>query len=139
MHSSKLWPETEVVNYDKMKKYKFDPKNCTKDIFKQYVVHLLFRSLLGLSDLADRNFIIVDNILYSIDEESMKDDLSLENELKKSKYELVLNFIKIKDNKHFLNEKLNEWLKKVKNIENKKFIETITYNYNKNIFVNLVK
>jgi hypothetical protein len=36
MHSSKLWPETEVVNYDKMKKYKFDPKNCTKDIFKQY-------------------------------------------------------------------------------------------------------
>lgn len=111
IHSSKLWPETEVVDYDKMKKYKFDPKNCSKDIFRQYIIHLLFRAMLGVSDIADRNFIIVDDILYSVDEETLNDNLSIEFELRKAKYNLALDFIK--DNKDMLRKIVDSWKVKI--------------------------
>jgi hypothetical protein len=64
--------------------------------------------------------------------------LNIEAELKKSKYELVLNFLKIKDNRQFLKEKLNKWLDKVKDVDNV-FIKNILYNYEKNILINLIK
>ncbi len=64
--------------------------------------------------------------------------MNIEAELKKSKYELVLNFLKIKDNRQFLKEKLNKWLDKVKDVDNV-FIKNILYNYEKNILINLIK
>jgi hypothetical protein len=133
---SKLWPETEVVDYEKMLKYEFNPSKCGKDIFKQYVIHLLFRSMIGASDLADRNFIIVDNILYSVDEETLKDDLDIESGLRKAKYSLVLEFIK--NNKSFLRDKINDWKEKLKSNKKTPLADRALERIETNEFINLV-
>lgn len=153
-HSSKIWPSTEVLDFDKMEKYKFSLiKNKNQKLLKDYVNHLMFRAILGIGDLEDRNFLPIDDKLYSLDEESLNDDLNILKELKKEKSEIVVRIIdnhkkyfqdvllcwkniientiytkETKDNKE--SNKISESLKKllekaINRIDNNKFIKII--------------
>jgi hypothetical protein len=70
LHSSKLWPETEVVDWAKTTpSLHLNFKNLTRAELIQYIDILIFRYCLGLSDFVDRNILVHDGVVYSIDEE----------------------------------------------------------------------
>jgi hypothetical protein len=70
-----------------------------------YVHNLLFRYLFGISDLADRNFLMVNGQVISIDEEIEGKLNGLNYELKKNKCIFIQNWLK--DNYEKLN--VNKW------------------------------
>lgn len=106
-HSSKLWPPTVVV----------DSPLHLKDLEKDLNTHSLkvkflniigFRCKHNLSDIALRNILLYKNKLYSIDEESVNDNFSLSNELKKKNYNILLKWL----DEYKMNEELYEELKR---------------------------
>ena len=93
-HSSKVWPETEVVDWENMEKFHFNYKYILS--FNQvtdYIKAILFRYVFGISDLADRNFIVLDDRVISIDEDISGNWVNLYGELKKNKAQWVYNKI----------------------------------------------
>lgn len=111
MHSSKLWPETEVVDWEKMKSCKpFNAMKVKEGIFRDYVRHLLFRKIIRVGDIADRNFLLVEEELYSVDEDAPpKEDKTLEvyRHISKQRAEKVKKYIQ--KNKQFFVNLLNGW------------------------------
>ena len=60
---SKVWPETEVVDWDKI-------TGCSYiELTDDWLEHGLFRYLAGIPDPARRNFINVDGVVYAVDTE----------------------------------------------------------------------
>ena len=57
---------------------------------KEYVRALLFRQFMGIPDLADRNFIMKDDVVYSIDEDSTGKDVNF-NSIKSGKNMKIIN------------------------------------------------
>ena len=88
-HSSKLWPDTQVIDPISTKLHVSVFKLTRKQLyeyFKQISVRLHFK----ISDLADRNFLVRGDCVYSIDEEIRNDmPLNLLNELKSTKYDYL--------------------------------------------------
>lgn len=85
IHSSKVWPETEVVDWSQIP-FHFDYKaNLSDQEWKDYVHAILFRYVLGISDLADRNFVRKDGRVISIDEDVENHELDLYTVLQKTK------------------------------------------------------
>jgi hypothetical protein len=107
IHSSKLWPETEVVDWDKVGNIHFEYKSGdrTDKEMKDYVQAILFRYMRGISDLADRNFLIVKNRVISIDEDIEDRDVKIVTELRKNKAEFVYNWLR----KHYDELDVDEW------------------------------
>lgn len=99
IHYSKLWPKTHVIDPIKTilhltKNILYKEMNNVKinSILVQYYNLIAIRIKFGCSDLADRNFIINDDILYSIDEEIISKQMTKEdvlNELKINRYEFI--------------------------------------------------
>jgi hypothetical protein len=84
-HSSKLWPETEVVDWDAVSLH-FDIKDRLTDReMEDYALALMFRYVRGVSDLADRNFLRAGGRVISIDEDIEKRHVNLYGELRKNK------------------------------------------------------
>ena len=112
-HSSKLWPETKLVDFDKIKGMEhlqpFHLKN--EKVRKEYAETIIFRYIFGLGDLASRNFIVKDNHIYSIDEDIIDKDFNLENNLNRSKatYEELKK--EIRKNKEYYLNYLNKYKK----------------------------
>lgn len=109
MHSSVLWPSTEVV----------DTKTCIDiDVYKLQGQHLLdyltavaFRLSRNIGDLADRNFMVKGERVYSIDEEYTSDKIVLSSHFKGKKY----NFVK---EKYVENRgSLSEWTTAILDVE----------------------
>ncbi len=115
-HSSKLWPETEIVDWDNMttcntfKVMDIKTKDINKNIkyIKQYIVLILYRYIIGCGDLADRNFLYSKkyDTIYSVDEDKIEDDFNMFN-LKKNKSKFVYDFII--NNKKYFDDILNNW------------------------------
>lgn len=104
MHSSKLWTSTQVIDIDKIKIHFKDYDDLSKQQLIDYYNALAYRIKYKYSDLANRNFLIYKDRLYSIDEESVNESFNLLNELKKNKYEyLKTNYKKYRK---YMNEKL---------------------------------
>jgi len=97
MHSSKLWPETEVVDWDKIP-FHFDYKArpLTEQEYVDYIHAILFRYLLGISDYADRNFVMKDGRVISIDEDVENKPINVYEILKKNKAHIL--YLWLKDN-----------------------------------------
>jgi hypothetical protein len=122
-HSSKLWPETLVVDWTNIPlHFQYKNKNLSFLEMKDYVENLLFRYLFGISDLADRNFLMVKGRVISIDEEIKGKDISFLNELKKNKAKFVEDWLT--ENYEKLN--IKEWcvnndfeIKRLEKIKNK--------------------
>lgn len=126
MHSSKLWPETEVVDWERMKSSKpFNAMKVDEDIFKDYVRHLLFRKIIRVGDIADRNFLLIDKDLYSVDEDAPpKEDKTLEvyRHISKQRAEKVKKYIQ--KNKGFFIDLLNRW-KEILKDQDIKYLERL--------------
>lgn len=127
IRNSKMWPDTEVVDWDEMKDCKvFNPLEANDNLLKEYIKHLLFRKMTKLGDLADRNFILVEGEkLYSIDEDSIPSQdkqISIYRDLKKQRANKVKEYIL--KNKQFFIDLLESWKIKVGE-EYKKSIEKI--------------
>lgn len=95
MHSSKLWPETEVVDWDKIP-FHFDYKArpLTEQEYVDYIHAVLFRYLLGISDYADRNFVMKDGRVISIDEDVENKPIHVYETLKKNKAHVLYQWLK---------------------------------------------
>jgi hypothetical protein len=89
IHSSKLWPPTELVDFDQITSFShFDFKKMKKDDYKMHLIlvkTLLFRYVFGLGDIAPRNFIVKGDQFYSIDEDIIDKDFDFEINLKRVK------------------------------------------------------
>jgi len=94
MHSSSLWPPTEVVDWDQIP-FHFDYKSraLTNQEYRDYVHAVLFRYLLGISDFADRNFLMKDGRVISIDEDIENREIDLYKALQKNKAEFVYRWL----------------------------------------------
>lgn len=93
-NESKMWPQTEVVDWSKCILH-FDYKKSLSEVeMIDYVEALLYRYLLGISDLADRNFLMHKGRIISIDGDINEHDVNLYVELKKNKANFVYNWIK---------------------------------------------
>ena len=97
LHSSKLWPETEVVDWDKIP-FHFDYKirPLSEQEYVDYIHAVLFRYLLGISDYADRNFVMKDGRVISIDEDVENKPIDVYDTLKKNKATML--YLWLKDN-----------------------------------------
>lgn len=115
LHSSKLWPETRLVDFDRIKgmKHLDESQLKNKETLNEYVRTIIFRYVMGLGDLAPRNFIIKNNRVYSIDEDLIDKDFNLEVNLKRIKGTYTIVVEEIKKNRH----KYIDELKKYKHIE----------------------
>lgn len=94
MHSSKLWTETEVVDWDLIPLH-FDYKTnkYSDEEIADYVHALLFRYVRGISDLADRNFLCFNGHIVSIDEDIENHHVNLYGELRKNKAKFIYDWI----------------------------------------------
>ncbi len=94
MHSSKLWPETEVVDWDRIPfHFDYQTRPLTNQEMKDYVHALLYRYLLGVSDLADRNFLMRNGRVISIDEDVEDHEVNLYQDMRKNKAEVVYKWL----------------------------------------------
>jgi hypothetical protein len=111
LHSSKLWPLTELVDFDQIKDFTHFESGFIigkDDMTKKMVKNLVFRYVFGLGDIAKRNFLIKGNRLISIDEDVFDKDFDLEENLKRTKglYDLFVKY----DKKELI-EELKPYLK----------------------------
>jgi hypothetical protein len=94
IHSSKVWPDTEVVDWDKFK-FHYEYALSTEQQQIDYIQALIFRYVLGISDVANRNFLMVDDRTISIDEDIEGREVDLYKELKKSKAQYVHDWLEL--------------------------------------------
>ncbi len=70
--SSKMWPETEVVDWNKVDVSEVCKEDLKDDtICKEYILALLFKYIFGINDIANRNFMVnrqTKNV-YGVDED----------------------------------------------------------------------
>jgi len=86
MHSSTLWPQTEVVDWKQIPfHFTHKARALTQQEYTDYIHAVLFRYLLGISDFADRNFLMKDGRVISIDEDVEGRDIDLYATLQKNK------------------------------------------------------
>ena len=104
-HSSRLWTETEVVNWDKIPLHFNYKKSLSEQEYIDYIEALLFRYVCGISDLADRNFLRIDGRIISIDEDISHKEVNIYNELRKNKAEHMYHWIE----KNYNKLKINKW------------------------------
>ena len=93
--SSKKWPETQVVDWDRvngMTNVSKDALQSDDELMMAYVSSIIFRFLVGAGDFADRNFIVKHGKIYSIDEDDVGKDFDLEAHLRHHR-EMVFGFI----------------------------------------------
>lgn len=95
-HQSKVWPLTEVIDWDDpemtdrhvwapLKRWRtYSPREKT-----DYVLALLARYVVGVSDLADRNFMRAGGRLYSLDEDGRTPRVYIAGELRAGKSDLA--------------------------------------------------
>lgn len=109
IHSSKLWPPTEIVDWKKLGGNvdhfgefvdRVFVENSTDKLLEQFCDILIFRYIYGIGDLAKRNFLVKNNVLYSIDEDSIGKTFSIYNNLKQKKYDIVMNYIRTNKDKY---------------------------------------
>ena len=110
-----VWPaETEIVDWHQVashiefkKKGKTEGYDVSPPQMVEYVLLLLARWLFGISDLADRNFILREGHVYSIDEEYLDRPVNFKTELKGSKCAFVGRWVA--DNYVALVNKIAAW------------------------------
>jgi hypothetical protein len=90
MHSSTVWPPTEVVDWAQIPfHFTYKERALTEQEYIDYVHGILFRYLLGISDLADRNFLMTGGRVISIDEDVEGRVMDLYATLQKNKASFV--------------------------------------------------
>ena len=120
---SKGWIDsnTTIVNWEetnkKTKCKQFDTNDLKNENFMiYYILSIYFRYLFGIVDHANRNFLILGDILYSVDEENIDmDKESNFNKLEKNFEMINKNWEKVDKN---INNILEIWKENIKEIKN---------------------
>lgn len=127
--SSKLWPPTKVVDWTKMETCKVpDIYNLSEKAMFSYVLNLLFKYIMGIPDLATRNFIhsvgaenrYDGDFIIGVDEEGWGTSRSppgLFASLKKNLADFVGKWID-KNYENLLMKILSEWLNEIEENKN---------------------
>jgi len=103
---SKKWGATDVVD---LKKFSVDVFELNDEQMVCYLNNIGFRLKYNIGDMADRNFIVVGDVIYSVDENTTHSGaICLEQQLKKKKY-------------LYVKEKFNKLKQKEKEKEKEKF------------------
>jgi hypothetical protein len=112
-HSSKLWPPTQIMASDKSWEPIKQWNSTSGQIRADYVLALFARAILGIGDLADRNFCVRGGRLYSIDEDrepetiSSGGDVDIPGELKTTKMNLIVEWLAT--NKQTVKDIMSHW------------------------------
>ena len=88
---SKLWPETRVVDM----KFIINPYKLKDAALLDYIHLLVFRLRYNLGDFADRNFILLDGRVYSVDEEITGEKINLRLNMREKKYKFIVDAAKL--------------------------------------------
>lgn len=91
LHSSKLWPQTELLCADLH--FSTTPP-LTDSEMRDYIFALLFRFVVGISDLADRNFLRIGVRVISIDEEIEDAEICFMRELRLTRCLTIRDWLK---------------------------------------------
>jgi hypothetical protein len=106
-----VWPpETEIVDWRRVAshiQFKKEGYDVSPSQMVEYVLLLLARWLFGISDLADRNFILRAGHVYSIDEEYLGRPVNFKTELKGARCAFVGRWVA--ENHAALANKLATW------------------------------
>jgi hypothetical protein len=109
--SSKLWPETEVVDYVKIFKEKdigFGvPSEMSENALFSFLVQITIRYILKIGDFASRNFLRVGSKVYNLDTEGVE----IGNTIRFSKAEKTVLLHFLKNNRYRIENILNLWSK----------------------------
>jgi len=92
IHSGKVWPPTEIVDWSKVSLH-FHIENLSKVEITDYMTALLMRYVFGISDLADRNFLMTQGRVISIDEEIFDNKVNFMIELKKNRCAFIKEWL----------------------------------------------
>jgi hypothetical protein len=93
-HSSKVWPETDIIDWEKIPlHFTYKGRELLENEMIDYVHNILYRYLCGISDLADRNFLMVSKRVISIDEETEDKMNGVYYELRKNKSEYIFDWL----------------------------------------------
>ncbi len=125
---SKLWQPTEVVDWEKMTKCQIFNivKEKNDHLIKQYIEQILYRYIVGAGDLADRNFMMAEGKIYSVDEDSLGKEVNLCSSLKKTRTTIIKNFVH--NHKKYFENLIDGWKFTIKSDE--EFIVTSNTYYN---------
>jgi hypothetical protein len=96
VRTSKLWPSTQVVDWDQMKScHVFNIlESSNYDLNRQYIEAIIYRWIVGAGDLADRNFMETPNKVTSVDEDVLGKPVNIATNLKIKRCQKIDNFIK---------------------------------------------
>jgi hypothetical protein len=132
--NSKCWPDTLVVDFDKVDTVRFINIDLLSDtnLMKQYILNIMFKYILGIPDLADRNFFVHGKKIYSLDLDNIGKSFNIAASLRNKKYTLVLQFIH--SNLSYFQSILSTW-KKSNNLSDfeKSNLEHLLQNLSSNI------
>jgi len=123
--------DTLIVNWFNINSHISINDIINNDIeIEDYILNLLARWIFGISDLADRNFLIKDGRVYSIDEEYRDRSVNFLIELKKNKCQKIKDWLKNNYEDCILPNILNwkvsdKYNNKLTSIKNKKFAITL--------------
>jgi len=95
-HTTRVWPATEVVDWSKVVNHVTPAALATSDTAMcDYVGALCMRWLFGISDCADRNFLLISGgtRVLSVDEEYRGKDVCFAKELRKKRCEIVRRWL----------------------------------------------
>lgn len=107
MHSSTLWPATEVVDWKQIPfHFTHKARALTNQEYTDYIHAILFRYLLGVSDFADRNFLMKDGRVISIDEDVEGRDIDLYATLQKNKAAFLYEWLQ----SHYEHLGVSQWV-----------------------------
>lgn len=112
-HGSVTWPDdTEILDLDRVKGMKHTSFDQIRDpdMKRMYVENIMFRYITGMPDLASRNFVVKDNLVYSIDEDSIEKDFDLEKAFSK-KNQFAIFVDELRRNKEYYNKILFRYIR----------------------------
>ena len=106
------WKNTKVVDWEKVTTISHITDTALSDpkIMSQSVTCLFYRYIFGIGDLADRNFLITDGKVYSVDEEMTGHEINMSTSIRKiTQKNNITKFIK--RNRTSLENTLKSWKK----------------------------
>jgi hypothetical protein len=91
------WPATNVVDFSKLKTIShLDEDKLDEKMKLDYVKLVYFRQIIGCGDLANRNFLVKNNIIYSIDEDVLFKEIDIDKQIRKNTLKKMINDITLK-------------------------------------------
>jgi hypothetical protein len=106
IHQITCWPPTAIADQYDTGVYRFlDSHDLNHE--KQYIKMILYRYIARLGDWADRNFILYNNQVYSLYENTFNTQINLANQLNVKKYAKFCNLLQTHHTE--FTQLINQW------------------------------